>query len=62
VAISEVLINTPELQRIIVEGAKPYDLKAEFVRQGSTSLIQDGYFKVLIGATSLEEVISVARD
>ncbi len=62
VAISEVLINTPELQRIIVEGAKPYDLKAEFVRQGGTSLIQDGYFKALFGVTSLEEVIAVARD
>ncbi len=62
VAISEVLINTPQLQRIIVEGAKPYDLKAEFVRQGGSSLIQDGYLKALLGATSLEEVISVARD
>jgi type II secretory ATPase GspE/PulE/Tfp pilus assembly ATPase PilB-like protein len=62
VAISEVLLNTPELQRIIVEGAKPYDLKAEFKRQGSTSLIQDGYFKALAGSTSLEEVIAVARD
>lgn len=62
VAISEVLMNTPELQRIIVEGAKPYELKAEFTRQGSTSLIQDGYMKVLQGLTSLEEVISVAKD
>jgi type IV pilus assembly protein PilB len=61
-AISEILANTPELQRIIVEGAKPYDLKSEFVRQGGTSLIQDGYLKVLAGLTSLEEVVSVAKD
>ncbi|MFH1866664.1 MAG: ATPase, T2SS/T4P/T4SS family [Patescibacteria group bacterium] len=61
-AISEVLINTPKLQRIIVEGAKPYDLQSEFAAQGGTNLIQDGYLKVLIGATSLEEVISVAQE
>jgi type IV pilus assembly protein PilB len=61
-AISEILANTPELQRVIVEGAKPYDLKTEFVRQGGTSLIQDGYLKVLAGLTSLEEVVSVAKD
>lgn len=61
-AISEVLLNTTDLQRVIVEGAKPYDLKAEFVKQGGTSLIQDGYLKVLAGLTSLEEVVSVAKD
>ncbi len=61
-AISEVLANTPKLQRIITEGAKPYDLKAEFEAQGGTSLIQDGYFKVIRGLTSLEEVISVAQE
>lgn len=62
VAISEVLAVTPEIQRLVVEGAKPYELKSEFVRQGGTSLIQDGYFKVLAGQTSLEEVLSVAKD
>lgn len=61
-AISEVLLNTPALQRIIIEGAKPYDLKTEFAKQGGSSLIQDGYIKVLMGLTSVEEVISVAKD
>ncbi len=61
-AISEVLLNTPKLQRIIVEGAKPYELREEFMTQGGTSLMQDGYLKVLSGLTSLEEVISVAEE
>jgi len=62
VAISEVMLNTPELQRLIVEGAKPYDLEKEFEHQGGTSLIQDGYLKVLRGITSYEEVMAAARD
>lgn len=62
VAISEVFLNTPEAQRIITEGAKPYELKAEFLRQGGTSLVQDGYLKVLSGLTSLEEVLMVSKD
>ncbi|MFH1112204.1 MAG: ATPase, T2SS/T4P/T4SS family [Patescibacteria group bacterium] len=61
-AVIEVLINTPKLQRTITEGAKPYELKAEFETQGGTTMIQDGYFKVLAGLTSLEEVISVAQE
>ncbi len=62
VAISEVLLNTPKLQKCIVEGAKPYELKEEFIAQGGTNLMQDGYFKLLAGLTSLEEVISVAQE
>lgn len=62
IAISEVFLNTEEMQRIIVEGAKPYELKAEFVRQGGTSLVQDGYLKALMGLTSLEEVLMVSKD
>ncbi len=62
VALSEILLNTPEIQRLTVEGAKPYELKAEFKKQGGTNLMQDGYMKVLAGVTSLEEVISVAQD
>ncbi len=62
VALSEILLNTPNVQKLTVEGAKPYELKAEFKAQGGTSLEQDGYLKVLNGVTSLEEVISVAQD
>ncbi|MEK7497135.1 MAG: GspE/PulE family protein [Patescibacteria group bacterium] len=62
VAITEILANTAELQKIIADGAKPHELKAEFVRQGSTSLMQDGYLKVLSGMTSLEEVLTAAQD
>ncbi|HBV33721.1 TPA: hypothetical protein DEB72_04400 [Patescibacteria group bacterium] len=61
-AISEVLINTPKMQRIVAEGAKPYEIEAEFMAQGGTNLIQDGYFKLLAGQSSLEEVISVAQE
>ncbi|MDD5222010.1 MAG: GspE/PulE family protein, partial [Patescibacteria group bacterium] len=60
--IFEVLEITEEMKKIIVEGCKIDDAKAEFKRQGMLEMRRDGYIKALRGVTTIEEVMRVAME
>jgi type IV pilus assembly protein PilB len=60
--IFEVLEITEEMKKIIVEGCKVEEVKAEFKRQGMLEMRRDGYIKALKGATTIEEIMRVAME
>ncbi len=62
VGIYEVMQVTRPLTRLINERASTPDIHEQTMRDGMTSLVQDGIDKVLAGITSLEEVRRMAYD
>lgn len=62
IAIFEVLMMTPELQSIIVEGPTEAKIEKEAARQGMITMRQDGFIKVLRGLVSLEEVLNAVEE
>lgn len=61
VAIIESLAMTPQLEKIIVDGAAEGRIKEEAARQGMLSMRQDGLLKMLRGLISFEELVSVVE-
>ncbi len=59
--ISEVLLVSERLSTLIANGASRGELKEQALKEGFTTLLQDGVNKALQGITSLEEVLRVAR-
>ncbi len=57
VGINEVLVMTPELEKIILTHPSEADISAEAKRQGMITMRQDGILKVLDGAIGLEELL-----
>ena len=63
VAIYEILIMTPQLEKIIIsKELSDASLKEESHRQGMITMKQDGMYKVLQGLISFEEVIRVVEE
>jgi type II secretory ATPase GspE/PulE/Tfp pilus assembly ATPase PilB-like protein len=58
-AICEVLQLTPPIQRLILEKVSASAIRAEADAQGMTTLAQDGWSKVMQGATTADEVLRV---
>lgn len=58
--IFEVLVMTPELEKIILTTPSEMGIQAEARRQGMITMRQDGILKVLKGIISLEELLEVA--
>ncbi|EKD23957.1 MAG: hypothetical protein ACD_81C00137G0001 [uncultured bacterium] len=56
-AVFEVMIMTPELEKVINEGATEASILAEARRQGMVTMHQDGILKALEGLVSIEEVL-----
>ncbi|MDP3772392.1 MAG: ATPase, T2SS/T4P/T4SS family [bacterium] len=57
VGINEVLVMTPELEKIILTHPSETDIAAEAKRQGMITMRQDGILKVLDGIIGLEELL-----
>lgn len=57
--IHEVLTMSESLERMTVENASTDELKAQAVAEGMKTLRDDGFEKVLLGLTSIEEVMRV---
>ncbi|MDP3785443.1 MAG: GspE/PulE family protein, partial [bacterium] len=55
----EVLVMTPELEKIILKAPSESEILAEARRQGMITMREDGIFKVLEGKTGLEELSEV---
>lgn len=60
--ITEVLVITEQMKKIIVSGCKIDEVKEEFNRQKAISLRQDGYIKALRGETPLEEIFRATEE
>ncbi len=62
VGIYEILEITPNIKKMIIEGASATIINDVAVQDGMTSLEQDGIIKALNGRTSLEEVYAAAKE
>ncbi len=63
IAIYEMLIMTPQLEKIIIEKElSDATLNEESNRQGVITMRQDGLYKALQGLISFEEVVRVADE
>ena len=63
IAIYEIIIMTPQLEKIIISRElSDANLREESQRQGMITMKQDGIYKVLQGIVSFEEVIRVVEE
>jgi general secretion pathway protein E len=60
--IFELLVMTPRIQTLALEGADSNVLKREARKDGMRTLREDGAEKVLRGETTVEEVLRITRD
>ncbi|TAG11173.1 MAG: type II/IV secretion system protein [Verrucomicrobia bacterium] len=58
-AIYEVILLTQAMQELVAHRAQSNDLKAQAILDGYVSMRDYGWFKVMSGETTIEEVISV---
>ena len=61
-SIGEVLLNTMNMKRIIVNGTRPEDVAKELDAQDFITLKQDGLLKVIMGITTVEEVLATTKE
>jgi len=62
VGIYEVVKNTPELQRVIMDEGNAIDISRQMRKDGFNDLRTSGLLKAMQGVTSLEEVNRVTKD
>ena len=62
VCIVEVLSADPEIRDAILRKASAGEIRAIAVRNGMTTMLEDGFGKVRAGATTVEEVLRVVAD
>ncbi len=62
VGIYEILEITPNIKKMIIDGASATIINDVAIQDGMISLEQDGIIKALNGRTSLEEVYAAAKD
>ncbi|MBI4091325.1 hypothetical protein HY419_01070 [candidate division WWE3 bacterium] len=60
--IFEVLNMNDKIGKLILEHRPASEIETVGIENGMVTLLQDGYFKVLEGITSLEEVLRVATE
>ncbi len=61
IGIYEVLSVSEKIGRLIMERASDADIQRQGIAEGMVLMKQDGYLKVLDGATTIEEVLRVAE-
>lgn len=62
VGIFEVLPITEKVGRLILEHPDSDTISKEAIAEGMITMKQDGYLKVLVGVTTIEEVLRVAQE
>lgn len=62
VGIYEVLMNSPEIKKLIMSRASSDQIQAQAITEGMMSMQIDGLIKALRGETTIEEVLRVSRD
>ena len=61
-AIHEIFVNDPELRQLIIRVESNMKLKKLAMRKGMRTLRMDGWEKVLLGQTSIEEIMRITVD
>ena len=62
IGIFEILSVTPAMQGLIIKHSSGEIIKAQAIKDGMTTMIEDGFRKVEGGKTSMEEVLRVTRE
>jgi len=62
VGIFEVLTITPGIEKLIMAKANAPQITEEAVKEGMTTMLEDGLAKVIAGTTTLEEILRVTRE
>lgn len=62
IGIFEMMVVTDDIRSLIIQNASPRDLREASVRQGMTSLRDDGFRHLAEGRTTVEEVFRVTKD
>jgi type IV pilus assembly protein PilB len=62
IGIFEVLTASEKIARIILETNDEQKIEDEAILEGMVTMKQDGYLKVLLGETTMEEVLRVAQE
>ena len=60
--IFEVLEMEDNIRKLIMEKANADQIQAQAIKNGMTTMLEDGINKVLLGVTTIEEVIRVTRE
>ncbi|MEI8103959.1 MAG: ATPase, T2SS/T4P/T4SS family [Candidatus Moraniibacteriota bacterium] len=60
--IYEVLEMTTAIRKLVTEGATSETIDQAARDEGMTSMVQDGFFKMVQGITSLEEILRVTKE
>ncbi|KKL53387.1 hypothetical protein LCGC14_2275930, partial [marine sediment metagenome] len=55
----EIMLMSEEIEKLTIERATADEIKAVALSEGMSTLKQDGFKKVLLGMTSIEEVLRV---
>jgi len=61
-SLTEVLVVTDEIRRLILKRAESQELHRAAVKEGMRTMYDDGMAKALDGLTTVEEVLRVTRD
>ena len=59
VGLYEIMLMSDEIERLTIERATADEIKAVAIKEGMSTLKHDGFKKVLLGLTSIEEVLRV---
>ncbi len=62
IGIFETLPVTPKIASLVLESSDSATIEKEAIQEGMITMKQDGYFKVLKGITTVEEVLRVAQE
>ncbi|TMG80477.1 MAG: type II secretion system protein GspE, partial [Betaproteobacteria bacterium] len=62
VSILEMMPMTDPMRSLVMRHATATDLRAEAIKQGMTTMYEDGMRKALRGVTTFEEVLRVTRE
>lgn len=62
IGIYEVLINSNDVQKLIVGNATSTDIQNQAIKEGMITMQIDGLIKAVRGQTSLEEILRVTRE
>ncbi|MEK9156796.1 MAG: GspE/PulE family protein [Patescibacteria group bacterium] len=62
IGIYEVLENSPAIQRLIINRASSDEIQEQAIKEGMTTVVQDGVRKVLAKLTTVEELVRVMQE
>ena len=60
--IFELLCLSDEIKRLIVTGASSAEIRNQAIKEGMTTMLEDGIMKAAQGVTTIEEVLRVVSE